>query len=282
MYGLCCPALRAGGGGRSWIWLAIALWLASGAGGVRTNVVAEVPQLDLGPLVVVTVALGDTARIPCRHPQNPDDTVNLVLWYLNHTSRPFLSYDARAEITACITCHSFYQRCIAEEVDGIEMEDGSGRAVGGRPCFDLVLRASFPPPTGASKVVSFSWFLDGEELDTSWASAGEGVVVNQLKVAGVEPRHRDARVTCRLVTVDEGQANHLAANITDRTAVIAMFYVPDARIIAEGGRAIGGGGRELKEGDGITFLCSIHADPPVYNITWLHNVSITLLKFCLK
>lgn len=48
MYGLCCPALRAGGGGRSWIWLAIALWLASGAGGVRTNVVAEVPQLDLG------------------------------------------------------------------------------------------------------------------------------------------------------------------------------------------------------------------------------------------
>ncbi|XP_047492052.1 uncharacterized protein LOC125041259 [Penaeus chinensis] len=97
MDGLCCLTLRAGGGGRSWIWLAVALWLASGAGCVRTNVVAEVPQLDLGPLVVVTVALGDTARIPCRHPQNPDDTVNLVLWYLNHTSRPFLSYDARAE-----------------------------------------------------------------------------------------------------------------------------------------------------------------------------------------
>lgn len=72
-------------------------------------------------------------------------------------------------------------------------------------------------------MVSFSWFLDGEELDTSWASAGEGVVVNQLKVAGVEQRHRDARVTCRLVTVDEGQADQLAANITDRTAVIAMF-----------------------------------------------------------
>lgn len=45
-----------------------------------------------GPLVVVTVALGDTARLPCRHPQNPDDTLNLVLWYLNHTSRPFLRW----------------------------------------------------------------------------------------------------------------------------------------------------------------------------------------------
>lgn len=54
--------------------------------------------------------------------------------------------------------------------------------------------------------------------------------------------------------------------------------VPDARIVAEGGRATGGGGRELKEGDGVTLLCSVHADPPVYNITWLHNVSISLLQ----
>nr|XP_027209949.1 uncharacterized protein LOC113803369 [Penaeus vannamei] len=163
---------------------------------------------------------------------------------------------------------------VEEEVDGIEMEDGSGRAVGGRvgPLEEGAnLTLTCQGFHGASKVVSFSWFLDGEELDTSWASAGEGVVVNQLKVAGVEQRHRDARVTCRLVTVDEGQADQLAANITDRTAVIAMFYVPDARIVAEGGRATGGGGRELKEGDGVTLLCSVHADPPVYNITWLHN-----------
>lgn len=51
MDGLCCSRLQAGGGGRPWLWLAVALWLAGGAGGaggVRTNVVAEVPQLDLG------------------------------------------------------------------------------------------------------------------------------------------------------------------------------------------------------------------------------------------
>ncbi|XP_047477387.1 uncharacterized protein LOC125031011 [Penaeus chinensis] len=70
--------------------------LANNNNNVRPNVVAEVPGIDVGPLVAVTVALGDTARLPCRHPQPLNDTLNLVLWYLNHTSRPFLSYDARA------------------------------------------------------------------------------------------------------------------------------------------------------------------------------------------
>ncbi|MPC92754.1 hypothetical protein E2C01_087860 [Portunus trituberculatus] len=43
-----------------------------------------------GPLVAVSVARGGVARLPCRYPLVPDDTINLVLWYLNHTSRPIL------------------------------------------------------------------------------------------------------------------------------------------------------------------------------------------------
>ncbi|CAL4170169.1 unnamed protein product, partial [Meganyctiphanes norvegica] len=46
-------------------------------------------------LVSVHVAKGDTAWLPCRHPRHPDDTVSLVLWYRDHASKPFLSYDAR-------------------------------------------------------------------------------------------------------------------------------------------------------------------------------------------
>lgn len=39
------------------------------------------------------------------------------------------------------------------------------------------------------------------------------------------------------------------------------------------------GGHEVTEGDGVTFKCVVSADPPAYNITWLHNVSISTSLF---
>lgn len=78
------------------------------------------------------------------------------------------------------------------------------------------------PPTGSAKVVDLVWLLEGQELDSSWAAAGEGVVVNQLQMVGVEQRLRGAHLSCRLTTV-EASAAHTAANITYRSANIAMF-----------------------------------------------------------
>ncbi|XP_042228712.1 uncharacterized protein LOC121870808 [Homarus americanus] len=360
------------------VWASVGMVLISvvSVRGVRTNVVAEVPQLDVSPLVDVTVARGDTARLPCRHPHYPDDTLNLVLWYLNHTSRPFLSYDARGkadnlnttDTTTTVSSNSIASlrnastseeepkehryleaggtslvirqvlredqaeyRCrvhfrlsptwtqrllllVPEKVKGLVLEDSTGRPVGDRlqPVAEganltLTCQASH----GKAAVISLTWLLGGQEIDTSWASAGEGVAVNQLSIVGVEQRHRDAHLTCRLVTADHESHSHthdsevhahdsdvqahdsevqahdsevhahdsevhahtlpMPASITHRSAVIAMFYVPEARLKVEGGRESVGGGRELTEGEGLTFLCAVDADPPVYNITWLHN-----------
>ncbi|ROT67086.1 putative hemicentin-1-like [Penaeus vannamei] len=48
-------------------------------------------------------------------------------------------------------------------------------------------------------------------------------------------------------------------------------YVPEATLVVEGGRHSAGGGREVMEGKNVMFICSVRADPPAYNITWLHN-----------
>ncbi|XP_071514949.1 uncharacterized protein [Panulirus ornatus] len=322
---------RVGGGG-VWAWAVVVLASVVSADATRTNVVAEVPSLDVGPLVGVTVARGDVARLPCRHPHYPDDTLNLVLWYLNHTTRPFLSYDTRATLDTNATTttvssnsisslghssgeeskerrflesggttlvirgvreddHAEY-RCrvhfrlsptwtqrllllVPEAVEGVTLQDASGKVVRERlePLAEgdnltLTCHASH----GSMSVVSLIWLLEGRELDSTWASAGEGVVVNQLQIVGVEQGLRGAHLACRLTTVTDSDHTHTAANITYRSAIIAMFYVPEASLGAEGGRAgTAGGGREVQEGEGVTLLCSVRADPPVYNITWLHN-----------
>ncbi|XP_076030435.1 uncharacterized protein LOC143018737 [Oratosquilla oratoria] len=51
-----------------------------------------------GPLVAVTVEKGATARLPCNfQPVHHNDQVQLILWYRNGTSRPFLSHDSRSD-----------------------------------------------------------------------------------------------------------------------------------------------------------------------------------------
>ncbi|KAK8375881.1 hypothetical protein O3P69_008555 [Scylla paramamosain] len=47
--------------------------------------------------------------------------------------------------------------------------------------------------------------------------------------------------------------------------------VPEANLRVEGGRGGAGATVEVAEGDSVTFLCRVTADPPAYNITWLHN-----------
>ncbi|XP_068232449.1 LOW QUALITY PROTEIN: uncharacterized protein [Palaemon carinicauda] len=385
-------------------------WTSVATASIRPNVVAEIPGLDVGPLVSVTVAKGDTARLPCRHPVYPDDTVSLVLWYLNHTSRPFLSFDARdkndqVEIKksrgkrSCEThfgrkrrgrrrrsneagnggggeggggggggCQIASSDFVFDGVDRSSRElpgwysiteggysySGRGRdrpggkkrrssrmSLEGRGGTSLVIRevsrkdeAEYRcrvhfrlsptwtqrlhltvPETiydveltdttgiplegpsvgplaegdslslacqanhGDSKVLSLDWLLEGVEIDTTWASAEKGVVINQLTISGLEQTHRNSRLTCRLTTSDPAHT-HIAANITDASTIITMFYVPESKLLVEGGHrsADGGGGREVLEGKSITFFCSVRADPPAYNITWLHNgrvVSVT-------
>ncbi|XP_042878078.1 uncharacterized protein LOC122257078 isoform X2 [Penaeus japonicus] len=294
---------------------------------VRTNVVAEVPGIDVGPLVAVTVALGDTARLPCRHPQPRNDTLNLVLWYLNHTSRPFLSYDARAgkdhrfptlfngaegggqgaedlassrmrleeggtalvvedvhkEDVAEYRCRVHFrlsptwtQRLlltVPELVSGLVLVDLSGQVVTGGRVGPLsegdLLTLTCKALHGTAKVESLKWILGGVQVDSTWRRVDEGTATNVLDLGGLDQRHHNARLTCRLTTSDPAHA-HVLANITDVSTVITMFHVPEATIVVDGGRE-DEGGHEVTEGDGVTFKCTVSADPPAYNITWLHN-----------
>lgn len=58
--------------------------------------------------------------------------------------------------------------------------------------------------------------------------------------------------------------------------------VPEARITVEGGQVVRGeGGHMATEGSDVTFLCSVTAHPPAYNVTWLHNVSFPLCPLTL-
>ncbi|XP_066941603.1 cell adhesion molecule DSCAM-like isoform X1 [Macrobrachium rosenbergii] len=300
--------------------LSLALWMGpspSVTASLRPNVVAEVPGLDVGPLVSVTVARGDTARLPCRHPRHPEDTVSLVLWYLNHTSRPFLSYDARdkidrGEVTggrsnrmsletggtslvirevrkkdqAEYRCRVHFRMSptwtqrllltVPEIVMDVELTDGTGRPLEGPRVGPLPEGSSLVLACQANhrnaQVINLVWLLEGVPIDTTWASAEEDVAINQLTISDLEPRHRNAHLTCRLETRDSVHF-HVTANITDASLIISMFYVPETTLIVEGGRRShdGGGGREVIEGKSVTFLCSVKADPPAYNITWLHN-----------
>ncbi|XP_066971696.1 uncharacterized protein [Macrobrachium rosenbergii] len=355
-------------GNDGWLWALVGVLLATVAAAkdVRPNVVAEVPTLDVGPVVVVKVVEGSAARLPCRHPHYPEDTLNLVLWYLDHSTRPFLSHDARSLAKKSDTSESkgkYFRatnktsdvsggtsmenhviktrkrkrntanftarrdvrssdanqktgndrkslssggttliiknvkdideaeyRCrvhfrqsptwtqrlkliVADDVETVVLEDSTGRPVNSRvgPLVEgsnltLTCQASH----GTSDVESLWWYLEGKPLDTSWASAGEGIVVNRLVMTVVQERFHNACVTCRLVTTSE-EDPHIAANITERSITVAMFYVPVAVMKSDGGRALVGGGLELTEGQTLSFLCSVRSDPPVYNLIWLHN-----------
>ncbi|XP_050689704.1 uncharacterized protein LOC126982028 [Eriocheir sinensis] len=312
-------------GVRAWRWVALRAWAAvwawaaavssatSGAG--RPNVVKEVPGLDVGPLVGVTVARGGVARLPCRYPVVPEDTINLVLWYLNHTSRPILSYDARASLergtvargvgsrmvlsgggTGLLIRNVHHRdeaeyRCqvhfrlsptwtqrlllrVPERVEDVVLTDGLGLPLEGRTVgplreggsLDLACQANH----GSSEVVSLAWMLEGETVDATWAAAGKGMAINQVTLSGLRDEHRNAHLTCRLVARDP-EHGHVRENITDSSIIITMYYVPEATLLVEGGRRSGGGGREVVEGRSVSFLCSVRADPPAYNITWLLN-----------
>ncbi|XP_068244069.1 uncharacterized protein [Palaemon carinicauda] len=318
---------------------------------VRTNIVAEVPGLDVGPLVSVTVALGDTARLPCRHPKPEDDTVSLVLWYLNHTSRPFLSHDARADIdmgskhsrsrsgrereshrmwledagTSLVIQNVMVEdmaeyRCrvhfrlsptwtqrllltVTARVSRVVIVDTAGNQLGGRKVGPFNEKSSLSlqckADHGPSSVESLVWLLDGIEIDRTWQETSSGLAINILKLENLQHRHHRMRLTCRLTTSNPLQAN-IAANITDVSTSIAMFRVPDVKLWVEGntidspntrggaggrggggrgggsaeggkGGSSGGGGWEVNEGSRVTFICSVSADPPAYNVTWLQN-----------
>ncbi|XP_064115356.1 uncharacterized protein LOC135221623 isoform X2 [Macrobrachium nipponense] len=326
--------------------------------GVRTNIVAEVPGLDVGPLVSVTVALGDTARLPCRHPRPDDDTVSLVLWYLNHTSRPFLSHDARADVDPGISKHARSRsgrereshrlwledagtslviqnvmaddraeyRCrvhfrlsptwtqrllltVTERISRVVIVDSAGNQLGGRKVGPFTEKSSISLQCkavhGSSTVESLLWLLDGLEIDRTWEKTSSGLAINILKLENLQHRHHRTRLTCRLTTSNPLQAN-VAANITDVSTVVTMFRVPDVKLWVEGnaidstatrvrgskgggggggrggggaasaeggegGGGGGGGGWEVSEGSTVTFICSVSADPPAYNVTWLQN-----------
>nr|XP_027217314.1 uncharacterized protein LOC113809834 [Penaeus vannamei] len=58
--------------------------------------------------------------------------------------------------------------------------------------------------------------------------------------------------------------------VIDKGLAMLADNVPEATILVDGGRE-DEGGHEVTEGDGVTFKCVVSADPPAYNITWLHN-----------
>ncbi|XP_069979329.1 protein sidekick-1-like [Penaeus vannamei] len=192
--------------------------------------------------------------------------------------------DARAEDEAEYRCRVHFrlsptwtQRLlltVPEEVEDVEITDGTGRPLpdgrlGPLPeGADLTLACQ--ANHGTARVVSLVWLLEGVDVDSTWAPATKGVAINQLTISGLEQRHRNAHLTCRLTTWDP-EHTHVAANITDASTIINMFYVPEATLVVEGGRHSAGGGREVMEGKNVMFICSVRADPPAYNITWLHN-----------
>lgn len=51
---------------------------------------------------------------------------------------------------------------------------------------------------------------------------GEGISTNVLDLGGLDQRHHNARLTCRLTTSDPAHA-HVLANITDVSTIITMF-----------------------------------------------------------
>ncbi|XP_068226481.1 uncharacterized protein [Palaemon carinicauda] len=349
------------------LWTLTAVLLVAALGStkdIRPNIVAEVPTLDIGPVIVVKVIEGSAARLPCRHPHYPEDTLNLVLWYLDHSTRPFLSHDARSldkngnmtkakypkskkkpspavsknsirqnEVTkknkrrrtldfisqrsirsldsnadsrkdrkslssggttliirnvrdtdeAEYRCRIHFRQSptwtqrlmlvVADDVETVVLKDSTGRTVNtqvGPLAEGANLTLTCQASHGTSDVESLWWFVEGQPLDTSWASAGEGIVVNRLAITVVQESYQNANITCNLVTTDKRNPN-IAANITERSITIAMYYVPVAVMESDGGRALLGGGLELMEGQTLSFLCSVRADPPVYNLIWLHN-----------
>ncbi|XP_047477913.1 uncharacterized protein LOC125031286 isoform X1 [Penaeus chinensis] len=168
---------------------------------------------------------------------------------------------------------SFYFSLFAEFVSGLVLVDLSGQVVtGGRvgPMSEGdLLTLTCKALHGSSKVESLQWILGGVEVDSTWRRVGEGISTNVLDLGGLDQRHHNARLTCRLTTSDPAHA-HVLANITDVSTIITMFHVPEATILVDGGRE-DEGSHEVTEGDGVTFKCVVSADPPAYNITWLHN-----------
>ncbi|XP_063851074.1 hemicentin-2-like [Scylla paramamosain] len=164
---------------------------------------------------------------------------------------------------------------VPDRVWEVVLTDREGRPLEGRTVgplqegasLDLACQANH----GSSEVMSLVWLLEGEVVDATWASPEKGVAINQVTLSNLREEHRNAQLTCRLTSRDP-QRGHVSENITDASTMITMYYVPEAELVVEGGhRSGGGGGREVEEGRSVSFLCSVRADPPAYNITWLHN-----------
>ncbi|XP_069953464.1 uncharacterized protein [Cherax quadricarinatus] len=159
-------------------------------------------------------------------------------------------------------------------VTGLAIVDETGRNVQGTklgPFSDAHhLHLACNAHHGESRVRSLVWLLEGEEVDTSWEVTGPGAVTNLLQAeTALTHAHHHAHLTCRLTT---HATTHVAANITDVSTTITMFHVPEARITVWGKEvSVSETGHLATVGSDLTFLCSVTAHPPAYNVTWLHN-----------
>ncbi|XP_045122532.1 uncharacterized protein LOC123510997 isoform X1 [Portunus trituberculatus] len=196
-------------------------------------------------LVVEKVTLEDTAEYRCRVHYRLSQT-----W----TQRLLLS--------------------VQETVTGLEIVDSTERSVQAGAALGPFkegshLRLSCRARHGGAKVESLVWLIDGVAVESSWAVSGVGTVHNVLEIGALSSHHHQARLTCRLTTHANTQ---VAANITDLSVTITMYHVPETRITVDGGQGVGSeAGHMATEGSDLTFLCSVTAHPPAYNVTWLHN-----------
>ncbi|ROT73163.1 hypothetical protein C7M84_008391 [Penaeus vannamei] len=144
---------------------------------------------------------------------------------------------------------------VPEFVSGLVLVNLAGQVVTGGRVGPLsegdLLTLTCKALHGAAKVESLQWILGGVEVDSTWRRVEEGIATNVLDLGGLDQRHHNARLTCRLTTSDPAHANVLA-NITDVSTIITMFHVPEATILVDGGRE-DEGGHEVTEGDGVTF-----------------------------
>ncbi|KAK7078166.1 hypothetical protein SK128_005531 [Halocaridina rubra] len=191
---------------------------------------------------------------------------------------------------------------VTDSLSNLVIVNDSGIAIGGERVGPLPedsrLHFKCKASYGSSKVESLVWLLNGQQLDSSWEATAEGTAINKVVVDGLHEKHHHNHLTCRLTTSDS-QQSLVKANITDVSIVIVLFRVPEVKLRVEiasgnqqsdeggasrggdkgrgrmigtaGGAEGGGGGWEVNEGSSVTFVCSVIADPPAYNVTWLHN-----------
>ncbi|KAK8400180.1 hypothetical protein O3P69_003105 [Scylla paramamosain] len=116
--------------------------------------------------------------------------------------------------------------------------------------------------TGSSPEPVVQWWLGGRQLIPSTPSGFEGVNVSVSEVRlTLEPGDHGVPLVCKAFSPA------LPGTVLHDQLSLAVHFLPVATSTVEGG----GMQAEVREGGSITFVCTVKANPDVYNITWYHN-----------